>query len=40
MRNAYVQTERGTFGYVQVLFDNNEGSISCLTSKGIALWLI
>ena len=36
MKNAIIQTERGTFGYVQVRFDNTE---LCLTvaSKGMTM---
>ena len=36
VRNAYVQTERGTFAYVQVLFNNNEDQL-VVTSKGITM---
>ena len=36
VRNAYVQTERGTFAYVQVLFDNNIDEL-VITSKGITM---
>ena len=36
IRNAYVQTERGTFAYVQVLFDNNNDQL-VVTSKGISM---
>ena len=36
VRNAYVQTERGTFAYVQVLLNNNEDQL-VVTSKGITM---
>ena len=36
IRNAYVQTERGTFAYVQVLFENNIDEL-VITSKGITM---
>ena len=36
VRNAIVQTERGTFAYVQVLFNNNDDQL-VVTSKGISM---
>ena len=36
MKNAVIQTERGTFGYVQVRFDNTEWGLT-VTSKGMTM---
>ena len=36
MKNIHSQTERGTFAYVQVLFNNNEERLQ-LTSKGMTM---
>ena len=37
MKNILIQTERGTFGYVQVLFDNNEGVGLTVLSRGMTM---
>ena len=37
MKNLVIQTERGTFGYVQVLFDNDEDNGLTVTSKGMTM---
>ena len=37
MKNILIQTERGTFAYVQVLFDNSEGTNLVVTSKGMTM---
>ena len=36
VRNAIMQTERGTFGYVQVLFSNSNGELE-VTSRGMTM---
>ncbi len=36
MKNAIIQTERGTFGYVQVRFDNTEWGLT-VASKGMTM---
>ena len=36
MKNIHSQTERGTFAYVQVLFNNNQNRLE-LTSKGMTM---
>ena len=37
VKNILIQTERGTFAYVQVLFDNSNGSSLVVTSKGMTM---
>ena len=37
IENILIQTERGTFAYVQVLFDNSDGSNLVVTSKGLTM---
>ena len=37
MKNILIQTDRGTFGYVQVLFDNNEGVGLTVLSRGMTM---
>ncbi len=37
VKNILIQTERGTFAYVQVLFDNSDGSNLVVTSKGLTM---
>ena len=37
MKNIVIQTERGTFGYVQVLFDNDEDDGLTISSKGMTM---
>ena len=37
IKNILIQTERGTFAYVQVLFDNSDGSNLVVTSKGMTM---
>ncbi len=37
MKNLVIQTERGTFGYVQVLFDNDEDNGLTVSSKGMTM---
>ena len=37
VKNILIQTERGTFAYVQVLFDNSNGSSLVVTSKGLTM---
>ena len=36
MKNILIQTERGTFAYVQVLFENNDSNL-IVTSKGMTM---
>ncbi len=36
MKNIHAQTERGTFAYIQVIFDNDEDRLQ-LTSKGMTM---
>ena len=37
IKNILIQTERGTFAYVQVLFDNSDSSNLVVTSKGMTM---
>ena len=37
MKNILIQTERGTFAYVQVIFDNSDDSNLVVTSKGMTM---
>ena len=37
MKNIIIHTDRGTFGYVQVLFDNNEGVGLTVLSRGMTM---